>query len=199
MLKHTNEHLDRIFIEFAQDRQSAAPRPLVEWIAANPDMKAEFVAWAADIPALEYAEKQSVDADTEARTVRTGLGVLKKLGFAIEESIPFSDLNTVARQQGYSPKQMAQRLGMGISLFSKLNRRLLNLSSIPHRLIERLAEELRTSVEQARTYLAQPPTLAAGALYRSEQTPEAAEQQDFADAVRNCPDMSESQKADWLA
>jgi hypothetical protein len=191
--------MDRLFIEFAQDRQSNTPRPLVEWIASNPDMKQDFVAWAADIPAMDYAEGQPADAAAEAHTLHVGMGVLKKLGFTLEESVPFSSLNEAARQQGVSPKQLAQKLGVGVTLFAKLNRRLLNAATIPVRLIERLAEELKISVEQTRAYLSQPPTLAAGAMYRSEQAPEVTEPQDFADAVRVSSDMSDTEKAVWLA
>ena len=62
----------------------------------------------------------------------------------------------------------------------------------------RPVEPLDVTREQVRAYLNQTPTLAAGALYKADAAPQAAEQQPFAQALAACPGMSEEQKAFWL-
>ena len=85
-----------------------------------------------------------------------------------------------------------------MSMFAKLNRRLIHAATIPERLVERLSAELNITLDEIRAYLAQPPSLAEGAAYRSESVPEALGAQDFGDAVRGSSDMSEEQKREWI-
>jgi hypothetical protein len=81
----------------------------------------------------------------------------------------------------------------------KLEYRQIRVTSIPAACIERLAETLQVGIEEVRVYLNQAPRLAPGASYRKNGVPEVNTQDDFAEAVRGCSDMTESQKTEWLA
>ena len=188
--------LDRIFASFYEDRQSPAPKPLASWIAEYPELKGSIVQWAAEIPAIDLAELRPAAPELEARSLAIGRSVLDRLGLGAPTDVLVS-FNDAARRRGVSPRQLSERLGIGMTLFAKLNRRLVRASTVPARLIDRLAEELQVSIAHVESYLSQGPALAQGAAYRSEVVPSVTEAEDFAEAVRSCVDMSEEQKRQW--
>jgi transcriptional regulator with XRE-family HTH domain len=114
---------------------------------------------------------------------------------------PLTSLLEAAREQNLRLKDVAERLGIGVPIVSKLEQRLLQFTTLPETLIQKLAETLDTAAENVRDYLRQPPTLAAGAAYQytGKATPQVQAQQDFAEAIRTCPGMSEADKQVWLA
>jgi hypothetical protein len=191
--------LDNIFIQFNEDRRSADPRPLASWIAEHPELGHCFVEWAAEIPALATAEMAPAAPELEARSLAIGQAVLRRMGLAEQNAAGLESLNGAARNCGLSPRQLAQRLGIGMSVFAKLNRRIIRGASVPARLVERLAEEIQASVEEVRSYLLQKPVLAQGAAYKADQAPTVTEAQDFDEAVRTSPDMSPEEKQAWTA
>ena len=196
---HTEDDLDQIYASFYEDRRSVSPRPLTSWISEHPTLKSSLIQWATELPALEIAESRPAYPEFEARSVAIGQAVLRKIGLAYRDVGELTSLNEAARARGMSPRVIAQRLGIGITIFAKLNRRLIHAASVPARLIETLSGELQVSVEELRGYLRQQPTLAQGAAYRADSAPETSDPEEFADAVRRSPDMSEEQKREWVA
>jgi hypothetical protein len=194
----TDDELDRIFASFNEDRKSPAPRPLAFWVLEHPDLRTCFVQWATELPSFEIAESRPAYPEFEARSLAIGRSILDRLGLGLEETGYVSSLNDAARGRGLTPRKAAERLGVGMTLFAKLNRRLIRAASIPARLVERLAEELQVPADQIRAYLSHAPMLAAGAAYRSDQAPEVAEAEEFSEAVRNSADMNEEQKVEWV-
>jgi hypothetical protein len=194
-----DEEMDRIFTQFCEERSVPAPRPLTAWIAAHPELSAEFVKWAAEVPALQVAEARAVDPEFERKSLAIGRATMERVGLrAIGDGV-LTSLNDAARRQGVSPRDLAQALGIGMSLFAKLNRRLVRAATVPARLMDRLSQELLVSAEEVRAYLAQAPMLAPGAEYKAERPPESTDAQDFSEAVQASPDMSPEQKAEWLS
>ena len=86
------------------------------------------------------------------------------------------------------------------ALLQKLNRRLIEPSSIPVRIVVELAATLRHQAEEVMEYLALAPTMAVGALHRASQAPALPrEREDFFDAVRNDAALSGARKQELLA
>lgn len=190
--------MDRIFFQYCEDRASEKPRALKEWMADHPELKDDFILWATDIPAMSYALTIPTDYEQEQRTAKIGLTVLSILG-VIQETVPvITDLYLRSREHGLSPKQLATMLGVGISVIAKLQNRLISAESIPSSLMNRLTQSLKCNLDQVTAYLNQPPTLAAGVMYKAASAPTVSTQQSFRDAVENALDMSESQKSEWL-
>ncbi|HLJ57188.1 MAG TPA: hypothetical protein VKT77_19275 [Chthonomonadaceae bacterium] len=198
MMARTDEELDRIFAAFDEDRRSAKPRPLSAWIAEHPDLSASFAHWATECQSLQAAEELGPTAEFERRSLQIGSAVLARLRFGDGAAAQISSLNDAARAAGAHPKDVARRSGIGITLFAKLNRRLIDSETIPGRLVELLADTLRVPASSLLAYLAQPPMLAEGAAYRAAKAPEAVGGQPFGDALRECADMTEEQKRQWL-
>ena len=82
----------------------------------------------------------------------------------------------------------------------KLEYRHLRVASLPSALITQIADTLQVTGEQVRAYLQQSPTLAPGASYKnSNGVPQVAAQEEFAQAIRACPGMTDDQKNRWLS
>lgn len=202
------DELDELYAAWEEDRQSSHPTPLKEWIRRYPQHKAELIEWATMAPIMDYAETLPEDPEAEARIRALGDRIIEEARrkWCAQQAAttpatagtPLQSLQATAQRAGLNPKALATRLGIGVTVLMKLEYRLLRFASIPDRLIRQLAETLQVSEQHVRAYLQQPPTLAHGASYRAQQVPQVTEPEDFARAVRSCPDMDEAQKASWL-
>ncbi len=104
-----------------------------------------------------------------------------------------------AKERGLSVPALAERLRLTPLEIVKLNQRLIRAATIPNALVRQLASLLERSREEVADYLSLPPTLSAQASYRADRTPRAQEPQDFRDALKDNPNLSEEQRAYWLA
>lgn len=111
---------------------------------------------------------------------------------------PIETLAAAAKARGLAPSELAARLSLSVPLFAKLNRRLIEPTSIPRELIEDLAAALGQAPGTIARYLAQPSTLAQGAFHRAEGKPGIVAREDFTSAVRADPALSDDQRARWL-
>lgn len=190
--------LDELYIAYTNDRNSATPKPLKQWLSEYGDYRSELVMWATEHSALIAAEKDTLTLDQERIANETGRRVLAKFGLQPTEPV-LKGLVEAAEVQGLNPRQFRKELGIGSTLLAKLQDRTLILATIPQKLVERIAEVLKIGVEQVRGYLSLPPTLAPSALYKSSSAPEVAAQQDFGDALASCSDMTSEEKAVWFS
>lgn len=193
---------ETVYMLWRRDREQAAPRPLQRWIAEYPRFEPDFVTWATELPLMLAAEYRADDPVEERRLAQVGRSVVAEMraqyGLAHP---PMVSLTAAARQRNLRLKDVADRLGVGVPIVSKLEQRLLQFASLPEALILKLAETLDLAAETVREYLRQPPTLASGAAYQytGKAAPQVQAQQDFAEAIRTCPGMTEAHKQVWLA
>jgi hypothetical protein len=117
------------------------------------------------------------------------------------------DIFSQIRALNLSPEQIAKDLRIGYSLLVKLNRRMINISSIPENFLKSLAEKINMSagdismlisdsnkpVKEA--FYALAPPLSFSSLTNIINT---GRQQIFIEAVMQCPDMEESDRKYWL-
>lgn len=206
--------IDALFTAWTDDRQSKNPQPLRSWISRHPQYAEALIGWAADMPLLEYGLENAVsDQAGEARTLSLGRMALAEMrtqyftsleknsiasSTAIDQTAPLNDMILAAKSRGLTGKALAGQVGIGLPLLAKMNQRLIHLATLPDELINRLANSLQVSVEQVRDYLARPATLSSAAQYKSDGVPQVADAEDFANAVRACPDMTQEQKQFWL-
>jgi transcriptional regulator with XRE-family HTH domain len=192
---------DILFAQWEDDRRSGSPRPLRDWLAAYPAYASDLVEWAADAPLTDYAETLPADPDGEARTLDRALLKVAEMraAYLADTPAPLISLYEAAKANGLTPKTLAERLGVGLSTVGKLQQRLFRVASLPEELLRRLADALNVTTAQARDYLRQPVTLAPRASYKADGVPQVSAQEDFAQAVRACRDMTGAQKAEWLA
>ena len=196
------ETLDELFVAWSDDQTAPQPRPLATWMAQNPENAGEIGQWAADAPVFAWAETQSVSAARETRTLEIGRDVLAQLRARLAPApvpAPIADLYAAAKALEIKPRELAARLGVGMPVLAMLRGRMIQASTLPNALMQQIADVLQTSADSVQAYFSQPPTLAASAMYKSDGVPQTTGQDTFATAVRACADMSDEQKAFWLA
>jgi transcriptional regulator with XRE-family HTH domain len=118
---------------------------------------------------------------------------------AVEPVPEIDGLTAAARRQGLSLLQLAGRLGLTPALVAKLDLRTYRYGSLGPRVVQALADALSLPFESVARYLQRPQTLAPGTAFFSEQAPEAREQEDFAQALRDDTRLTEEQRVHWLA
>lgn len=201
--REENNSLERetLYMEWRQDREQRTPRPLQHWIAEYPSFADDLIGWAAELPVMQAALYRTADADEEARLARVGRSVVAEMRARYGMTQPtLTSLTEAAKQRNLRLKDVAERVGIGMPILSKLEQRLLTFATLPETLIQKIAEALELGAESVRDYLRQPPTLAVGAAYQytGKAAPQVTAQQDFAEAIRACPGMSEESKQAWL-
>jgi transcriptional regulator with XRE-family HTH domain len=113
-----------------------------------------------------------------------------------------ASLKALRLARGLSLLAVAQRLGLGADVLSSLEAGLIRAASIPVRVQNALGEALGTGGEQVRLALQTQAALAPALLRSREGATLGGETQpelDFAEAVRLSTNMSEDEKARWLA
>jgi hypothetical protein len=193
---------ETLYMVWRQDRELTLPRSLQRWIAEYPNFADDLVTWATDLPLLQPVVYRAEDLAEETSLAKVGRSVVAEMRAQYGMvAAPLVSLSEAAGRGNLRLKEVAERIGIGLPIVSKLEQRLLQFSTLPEALIRRLAETLELGTETVRDYLRQPPTLAAGAAYQytGKSAPQVAAQQDFAEAIRSCPGMSEADKQAWLA
>lgn len=193
---------ETLYLKWRQDREQATPRPLRHWMAEYPSFADDFLQWASELPLMQAALYRNDDPAEEARLAEVGRSVVAEMRARYGMAHPtLTSLTEAARQRNLRLRDVAERVGIGVPILSKLEQRLLQFPTLPEALIRKLAETLEVGAETVRDYLRQPPTLAAGAAYQytGKAAPQVAAQQEFAEAIRSCPGMSEADKQAWLA
>lgn len=112
---------------------------------------------------------------------------------------PIAGLVAEARARGLSANEVVEATGLSLVLLRLLDRRLIRFASIPREVIDALARVLGREAAAIAHYLQGAATLAQGTRYYSVSTPALAQQQDFFDAVRSDPALSDDERARWLA
>jgi hypothetical protein len=203
------ERLEDVFDAYVASEAGPNSASLAEWIHRYPEYARELTAFAASWSLMTWLppspDAEEVDEET---LVLRGMSVIQNLlhrkeqeraPAAIGAVAPIASLLEEGRARGLGPRQLAQAADLGDISLRKLDRRLIRFGSIPREAIEGLAGAIHRGADSVAQYLQQGPTFAAAARHRAEQAPQLAEPEDFFDAVRNDPTMSDEQRARWVA
>lgn len=143
-----------------------------------------------DVPA---SEKEFL---AHLATLRDRLKPVHTLAKSSETTI--SSLLEQAGAIGIDAVALADQSGLSVSLVTKFDRRLIAFSSVPQKVIERLAVALRITVESLSGYLEQAPALAVGARFKAQHTPTLSGTQNFFDAVTADRSISEERRSELM-
>jgi hypothetical protein len=94
-----------------------------------------------------------------------------------------------------TPPQLAEAVGLTVSLLGRIETRVIDAASIPRALFQRLATTLKTSPEAIAAYLGVTQTGQAGGFFYADQPPDQ-KQQSFLDAVQASA-LSPERKREW--
>lgn len=202
---------DDVLNEYASQPGGPSHAALVQWIKRYPQFRQELteftVAWTLQdgLPPAEDAE----DVDTDTLVLR-GMSVVEDLlhrqekaaqvGEDVNSASDFESLMAVAHEVDLDLQGLADSCDLSVSMMAKLNRRLIEISSIPAQLVQQFASTLRLSSSSIHAYFQRPIALASGAHYRSNARPaQSSSKENFFEAVRMDPGLSDSQRTRWLA
>jgi hypothetical protein len=162
-----------------------------------------FPEYASDLAALAYArlaepkvaseEASQLDEDAVVQSARR---ILSKFG---QTRRPITSIIAAANLKGINPHSLAARLRIDIPILAKLEQRLLDISSIPGVLIDKLAGEIGQARADIVYYLSSTPRLANDADYRADQPPSLQnyKPQSFEDALSASKMISPDNRKYW--
>jgi hypothetical protein len=211
------ETAERIVEAYAMSVEAPDSVSLAEWIQQFPDYERELtefaVAWARmeGLPAAtnrqeENLETQLLRSMSIVRDVMHTYAVTQSsdvnasaASAAASSSMVFPGIVGGATRRGLTLVTLAERLDLSPVLVRKLDRRLIALARIPLLVIESLAALLGQTKLQIEQYLQGPQQFALGARHKAPQGTSLAPKEDFFDAVRAAPDLTDEQRQRWLA
>jgi hypothetical protein len=167
---------------------------LEEWVRKYPEHKEALVQYAVYHRVTDSALP---DSEAETRFLENARADIARLRAASPALLPLTGLLSAAKERGLNIITLAAQLNVGKSVVAKLDRRLFEPAGLPKSLVQRVAEALSRSASEIEAYLRLPPTLAAGASYKSPEAPKVAGREKFADALTVDIEMSTDQKTYW--
>ena len=96
---------------------------------------------------------------------------------------------------GYSPRRLAETVGLTTGLLGKLEARVIDVATIPPTLVKRLANALKVAPEAVAAYLGAAGPGQSGAFYYADQPP-AQQQESFMGAMQ-ASELSPDLKHEW--
>jgi hypothetical protein len=201
--------LEDVLDAFVASADSQDSVSLAVWTQRYPQFEQELISFAAswtlmkNLPPSPDAESVSEDI-----LVLRGMSVVQNLLHQHRRgedlapatvAAPVTSLLKEAHQCDLTPRQLAEFADLGEVLLRKLDRRLIRFRSIPAEAIGYLAAAIHRTVESVADYLRQEPTFAIAAQHRADRPPQLAQPEDFFDAVRGDPTMTDEQRARWLS
>ena len=196
--------LDDVLTAFVAENEEPTAANLQTWVERYPQYRRELVdfaaAWAEQLllpPAPEMepeTEKVLIDramsyVHTVAYERDTQTQSLAESGKAVHS------LTEEARRAGLKPQDLANALGLDLSLVSKLNNR--QITEVPALLVSLFGQLLQKPTAAIEAYFDQPPQAAVDTAFLAHGKPASLAQQNFADAVR-ASSLSVEEKARWL-
>lgn len=196
-----DEEPDAVLTAFAQAAPNGAK--LSEWTARYPAQARDLARLAAQVWAGE--DREPAVPETAARYRSLGLAALRAYRpepkpaevFTFSAS-PITSLLAAAEAAGKGAEGVAASLDLPSALFWKLHRRLIAPDSIPRSFITALADTVNRTVDEVAIYLRMPPQMAAGASFRSDDTPSVGPQESFEEALQTEPEATDAPYRRWL-
>lgn len=191
--------IDRLTSQYADEYRAGRAPKIEAYIQRRPELAAEL---------LEFALYfHTVGAETEAlgatATTQLSTAATKALAMIQQQSdVAPASLDGLVKQGkrlGYSPRTLAEAVGLTTTLLGKLEARAIAATSIPPTLVGRFATALKVAPDAIATYLGissrTSQTGQAAAFYYADQQP-TQQQESFLDAVQGSS-LTPEQKRMW--
>lgn len=197
------EALEQVLEAYAASTDGPSHAALVEWIRRYPQYERELTEFA-----VAWSRMERLPSAPRGRQLDTDILVLR--GMSIFQNImhrktaeravdqPLKGIVATAEQGGLALDQLADLLELTAALIRKLDLRRFAYPRLPEQLKVTLAAALGRPREVLERYLQGPPAFARGVRHKGNQSPSLSAQEDFFDAVRSDPDLSEDRRRRWL-
>jgi hypothetical protein len=188
------------YVASADDPNHAS---LVEWIRRYPHYERELTE-----VAVAWSQMERLPPAPRARELETDILVLR--GMSIFQNVrhrqmaergeeqSIDGIVATASQRGLSIDKLADLLELTVALVRKVDLRRFAYVRLPNQLKDAVASVLDCTRAVVERYLQGPPRFARGVRHKADQAPSPPAQEDFFDAVRRDPDLTEDRRRRWL-
>lgn len=219
--------LDDILEAYVASEAGPSRTTLTEWVRRYPEYQQQLTEFTARWGMLRWLPNKPDDKEIdEEMLVLRGMSTVQSVLFRqrrmsdqmraqdrtveqhstpvhfipIEVERPIAGLLSEGKRLSLTADDLADRVGVSDGILRKLDRRLINPTSIPALIIRDLGHVLGRDVGQITAYAQLAPRFATGAQHRANQAPTLpAVQEDFFDAVRHDLTLSEESRARLLS
>ncbi|HEY7848651.1 MAG TPA: hypothetical protein VIC27_01240 [Ktedonobacterales bacterium] len=201
--------IDRLTAQYADEYRAGRVPRIEDYVQRHPDFIAELLEFAvyfhtigAETEAPGDAASQLSTAAQQAltqirqRRAATSAAPADVASAPVSAAAPLDGLAKQGMRAGYSPRALAEAVGLTTNLLGKLEARAIAAASIPPTLVRRLAATLTVAPESVASYLGLSPTPQVGAFYYADQPP-TQQQEAFLDAVQGSA-LSPERKREWV-
>jgi hypothetical protein len=163
---------DEVLWRFVQDSEGRFGN-LAAWLRQYPEYADDFL-WISLHGGLAQdgsgaSPQIALDAGTPPDIGRSLLAEMREIH--ARSRPPLHSLVECARELGVLPRELAAQIGVGLTVLTKLERRLVSADTVPERMVERLSAALKAGVAEVVAYLRLPATLSPAASYRAASAP----------------------------
>ena len=192
------------------DYIASEPNPdyeaLNRWVSRFPQYRKELTEFTAHWSHMENLPPHTDTKDlSEDTLILRAMSIVGDRIHALQSKkqstqVEMTDLLAEAKRQNLTIKDIADRSGLSVPIIAKMGRGLLDSSSIPKLAIERLAEAMGRTTEEATAFLQRPMKPAYDLWFRAKEQPKPPEKhENFFDAIRNDRTLSDEQLAFGLS
>jgi hypothetical protein len=200
--------------EVIEAYMASTPEPdrdsLAEWVRRYPQYARGLMDFEARRSAAKWLPQHESSTEEEQALALQGVSAVQDIlhrrraerDRAKDES-PIIGLMEESKRKGMTRAQFADATELSTSLLAMLDRRLFDFNTIHEAVHEAIVETIARVLDRSRNsiaaYLNGEATFAVAAHRKSDRAPKIAKKQDFFEAVRNDPHISEERRRKWLA
>lgn len=201
-----NDDINLILAAYSDAAESPGGTQVREWVHKYPQHARRLMSFAAyqhtigcDDPRMEDDPAGEARFAARASLVRERMMAAQSVTVRTAARVPFISLLEAAKALGLTAPTLARQLNVSPLEVIKLNQRMYQAATLPKKLVTELAAALTVSFTEMAAYLRQPATLSAQVSYKADAAPQVAAQESFATSVGASRNLSDAQKAIWLA
>lgn len=170
--------------EAAIERGDSGPSAMKAAAALYPEAASFLADYALSVAAADAFATDEPLAVEQARVVSRGDAIMAAR-FSPSASPLSGGVIDAAKRTGLTLAALSQSVSLARSVLVKLDRRLIEASTVPESAVERIASALGASAAELQAHLSLPPTLGASASYKAQSAPtiDAPDRQSFDDAL----------------
>lgn len=190
--------IDRITAQYTDDYRSGHAPRIEDYVQRYPQYATELSEFAIYFHTIGFdaPELDASPAPTLSPAAQRAMSQIHKWN----EPITAPALEGLVKQgtkAGYTPRKLAETVGLTIELLGKLEARVIAVTTIPPTLVKRLAGALQVAPEAVAAFLGASRPGQAGAFYYADKPP-SQQQQPFLDAVQASA-LTPELKQEWAA
>lgn len=188
--------IDRITAQYAAEFRAGRAPQIEDYVRRYPQYTRELLEFALyfHTVGVDAAEPDEAPAAELSPAAQRALARIRERR-APAANVAIEGLVKQGAQAGYSPRRLAEAIGLTTDLLGKLEARAIAIATIPPTLIGRLADTLRVTPSAIAAYLGATGPGHAGAFYYADQPP-AQQQESFLDAVQASA-LPPERKSEW--